>query len=467
MSMRFLIDASAEPFPTTSFPQALSNFFTMFLGPALIVEIMIMAFCAVCLTGFFKWKRKVVLTHFIYFVGLCIITFGTTMLGYATAGSIVMPPGIMAPIIILFILAPGAIFLAIFSRGNPWHRALRITFYLSLCYLVTEVSHNYNLIIDEFVARGSALASFLFCLPFLILIPAFLFAGRLRIHHVAHFRKTLALQYLFVFLVVLATAFLSGFGTGDDIVFRVWTIIVLILLGVVDLFAYASHYYTSKRERTIAALQARNQLNEAASVMLKLSEEDIARNTRARHDLKNTLSYLREAIEQGRYEDALTFIDATAGKAYGDLQLVDCGNAVVSSIMNLELRKAKLSHVEIRYRLIVPPRLGISDNDLCSLLTNILDNAIEGTCACQEQGYIDFSLVASDALLRIQCKNPTQSKVVPSHSTKTEEGHGHGTTIIKAIVKEYGGYYEFDVKDGTFCLDCVMNVNPKQEDEDA
>lgn len=459
---------AANPLFASTFPQALSNFFTMFLGPSLIVEILTMAFSAVCLTGSLKWKRNIILIHLLYFVGLFAVMFGTTMLGYATTGSIDnMPGGIMAPVIILFILAPGAIFLAFFSKGNGWHRALRITFYLSICYLTTEISHNFNLIIDEFVTRGSALSAFLLCLPFLILIPALLYAGKLKIHHVIHFRKTLALQYLFVFLVVLATAFLSGFSLTTDVGYRAWTIVILVLLGVVDLLAYASHYVTSKRERTIVTLQARSQLNEAASVMLKLSEEDIARNTRARHDLKNTLSYLREAIEHGRYEDALAFIDATAGKAYGDLQLVDCGNAVVSSIMNLELRKAKLSHAEIRYRLIVPPRLAIPDNDLCSLLTNILDNAIEGTSASGEQGYIDFSLVANEALLRIQCKNPTKAKVVPSFSTKTEEGHGHGTTIIKTIVKEYGGYYEFDVKDGTFCLDCVMNVSPKQEDEDA
>ena len=439
----------------------------MFLNASIVVEILIMTFVAVCLTGSFKPRLKSVLIHVAYFFGLAAIMFVTTMLGYATGGCLNVQMNFIAPIIISFMLFPGAVFLGIFSKGNAWHRALRITFYLSICYLATEIAHNYNLLIDEFVTMGSPLANFLFCLPFFVLVPVALQAGRLKIHHVTHFRKSLTIQFVLVFLSVLATAFLSGFATTEDNSIRIWLILILILLGFIDIFAYGSNYYTNKRERTIVTLQARNQLNEAASIMLKLSEEDIARNTRARHDLKNTLSYIRDAIEQGRYDDALAFIDETAGKAYGDLQLVDCGNSVISSIMNLEMRKAKLSHVEIRYRLIVPPTLAIPDSDLCSLLTNILDNAIEGTLASGKPGYVDFSVVANDALLRIQCKNPTKSRTMPNASTKREEGHGHGTTIIKNIVKDYGGYYEFNINDGTFHLDCVMNMNLKREEEDA
>ena len=463
----FLVKGAPEgSMQPASFGESLGNYFTMFLSASIVFEILTLAFAAVCMAGSFQKNRKSVLIHIGYFFAISALALVTGMFGYAIA-ALFANSSFMGPTIVLFLCLPGVLFLAFFSKGNPWHRALRATFYLSICYLVTEVAHNYNLLLDEFVEFGSALASFLFCLPYLLLIPVALQSSRLKIHHMVHFRKTVTIQYILVFATVFATALLSGFLPTDENTIRVFMMLILLLLGMVDILAYASHYYTSKRERTILDLEARAQLNEAASTMLKLNEQDIARNTRVRHDLKNTLAYLREAIEQGRYEEALTFIDETAGKSVGDLKIVDCGNRIVSSIMNLELRKAKLNSVEVRYRLIVPPELSIPDSDLCSLLTNILDNAIEGTLASGKPGYVDFSLVANQGLLRIQSKNPTKLFAVPMLSTKKEVGHGHGTSIIKSIVKEYGGYYEFAVKEHMFTLDCVLNMNMHPEDHNA
>ena len=449
-----------------SFGEAFGAFFTRFFGASSCVELMVFAFVAISLAGTFKKRKVIVFQH----IGFYLAVFGLTVLfmdiGFSIAEAGELDP-YRALLIVVFSLIPGAIYLGIFSKGNVWHRILRISYYLSVCYVVSEIGHNYNILIANAVGDNRTLMEFLFCLPYLILVPISIWTGRLKLHHVEHFSSNLSILSALVFTFSLTIAYLSSRFDTDQLSLRGWLILVLVLLMLIDVYGFGMHYVIDKRDRTISELNARAQLNEAASIMLALNEESIAQTTRARHDLKNTLSYLRDAITADKKEDALAFINETIGKAYGDMPIVDCGNRVVSSIMNLELSKAKLKAVELRYRLVVPKTLPISDGDLCSLITNIIDNAIEGALDSKKEGYIDFSIVATNSLLRIQCKNPTKRTSVPTFSSKSERGHGFGVSIIKSIVKEHKGYYEFSIVDGTFIVDCVLDLDMNKEANNA
>ncbi|MBQ7244579.1 MAG: GHKL domain-containing protein [Bacilli bacterium] len=451
-----------------NFGEALEIFFVRFLNVSVIFQLMVFAFAATCLTSTFKKDRKSILIHAAYFLGVFIASFGMFMLGFCLSFVYQTPRGYSSAIIAFFMLLPGAIFLGIFSKGNVWHRILRITFFISLCYLSTEIAHNYNLLLEAPLAEQKVLRDFLFCVPFLPIPPIAIFTGRFKTHHIQRFHVTLTIMSAFLFLATLVIAFTSSRFQAQEVGEGILLILAMALLTAVDVWGYGVHYLINKSERKALELEARTQLGEASYLMVRLNEEQNERLTLARHDLKNTFAFLREAILEGRNDEALSFIDEAAGKAFGDIQIVDCGNSVVSSVMTLELKKAKLSAVEVKYRLIVPKRLGITDYDLCTLMSNIIDNAIEGTSMAKKagkEGYVDFSILARDSILRIQCKNPTCLKAVPTLSTKTERGHGYGISIIKYVVKQHDGYAQFAVEDGMFVLDCLLNLAPLEEND--
>lgn len=135
-------------------------------------------------------------------------------------------------------------------------------------------------------------------------------------------------------------------------------------------------------------------------------------------------------------------------------------NEVVNSIVNLELTKAKLSNININAKAIIPSKLPFKEIDLCSLITNILDNAIEN-CDRDKDSPILFSIFKQQDFIRIYCENTIKND---SHygaeykTSKKEKGHGYGIKIIKNIAKSYGGYAYFKVENNKFITDVLLEL---------
>ena len=446
---------------TVGFGEAFINFFTQFLGFSFVFESVGVIFLALQLSGRFKKERKSILWEILTGLILLILTILFANLGYSLSAA-TMPTN--SPLFIIILMhIPSIVYLAVFSKGMALHRILRILFYLSFTYLVTEISHHWNVLFGSRLAGNPVAREVVFSIPFLVLLGVGIAVAKLKIHHV---RKAFNSLMIMCFLTWSATFTLGVFSSllqfMDENLHGLMLLFVL-LLAAVDFWAYYMYYHVDKTNRVKAILEAQAQLNSAATLMLKMNEESIKRTTMARHDLKNTLAFVSELVKQGEYQKAIDFLEDSEKQLDGPLPIVDCGNPVVSSIMNLERKKAEVEGVDLRYRLVVPPSLPIQDTVLCSLLTNIIDNAIEGTKASKKEGYVDFSMILNRSLLRIRCINPTCLEKVSHRSTKSEPGHGYGTAIIKNIVADLDGYVEFSIANGSFSVDALIGLNMPQE----
>ena len=443
---------------TVPFEQAFANFFTQFLGLSFIFEIVCIVFFALQATGRFDKSIPSIITEVLFGLVLAVVSFFLSVIGYATGASLL--PSFSALLIIIFLIIPGGAFILIYSKGRGWHRVLRALFFLSVVYLTTEIAHHYNMLIGPLVSGIGR--DFLFCVPFLLLIAMGLALPKLKIHHVRNPLNFLTVMCLLVFALTLVFALVSSRFNPTESYIHGLMIFLLVLLAGIDFWSFYLFYKVDKAQRTITVLTAESQLNEAATIMLKMNEESIQRTTFARHDLRNTLSFVSQLIKEGKYDQAIAFIDESEKNVDGELPIVDCGNGVVSSIMNLERKKASFEGVEVKYRLIVPPTLPIEDTILCSLLTNIIDNAIAGTKESGKDGYVDFSMILHYSVLRIRCVNPTNLTSVPTLSSKSEAGHGYGVPIIKNNIAELGGYVKFGIDNGDFAVDAIITLDTEE-----
>ena len=440
---------------TVSFGEAFASFFTDWLGFSFVFECVCVAFLALQCTGRAHLKLKSILAEIGLGLGLVVLSLLFSAIGSSIAMAF-MPTH--APFfIIISLLLPNIVFVAIASKGNVVHHIMRTVFFFSVVYLATEIAHHYNVLVGPHTSGvGRDIA---FCVPYLPLVFVGLAVGTQRVHHVLNFFNPVMVMCFLIWIFTFLFAVVSGYYQTDDVSIHAMMLVLMILLDIVDFWGMYIYYHVDKNQRTIAILTAQTQLNEAASVMLRMNEDSIARTTTARHDLKNTLSFVSQLISEGNYEQALAFLNESVGKVDGELPIVDCGNSTVSSIMNLERKKADFSGVELKYRLIVPPVLPISDTTLCSLMTNIIDNAVAGAKESGKEGYVDFSMITFGSVLRIHCENPTSHESVPSHSTKKGVGHGYGSAIIKNVIKELGGYVTSSIEGGKFNLDAVINLD--------
>lgn len=141
---------------------------------------------------------------------------------------------------------------------------------------------------------------------------------------------------------------------------------------------------------------------------------------------------------------------------------VNTRNIVANAAINGCFSRAARHHIKI-ISMLPEDFYGIDDYDLSSLLTNMLDNAIEGCLQIpQDKGRILFLEITKREqiyIFRVENTMAGQGKKRnPSLSTtkKEKSSHGYGTGIIREIAGKYHGNAEFYVRENVFCCRVVL-----------
>jgi len=131
-----------------------------------------------------------------------------------------------------------------------------------------------------------------------------------------------------------------------------------------------------------------------------------------------------------------------------------CGNETVNLILSAFATKAKQAEIMLTVDAKLPDLLPFSDTELCSLLSNALENAIH---ACEQildskKRIIRLRMYSKNNKLCIDLHNSYQAEPIFQQGlpVSKEQGHGFGTKSIAHIVEKHGGVFQFSVKDGWF-----------------
>ena len=181
-----------------------------------------------------------------------------------------------------------------------------------------------------------------------------------------------------------------------------------------------------------------------------------------RHDYHNhiqTLLALSGDEEKTReyllhLNDDLTCVDT----------VIKTGNVMVDAILNSKLSVIKSKNIYVNARAVVPPRLQISEIDLCVIIGNLLDNAVEA-CLKQKKDDTPFIRVFIGILkgqLYISVMNSSTGEIKKSGktylSTKEGTGHGFGLMRVDRIVEKYSGYMNRQNEEGAFATEVMLPI---------
>lgn len=179
-----------------------------------------------------------------------------------------------------------------------------------------------------------------------------------------------------------------------------------------------------------------------------------------RHDYHNhiqTLLALSGDVEKTR--EYLLNLNA-------DLTTVDTvlktGNVMVDAILNSKLSLLKSKDIQVNAKAVVPPDLQISEIDLCVIIGNLLDNAMEA-CLRQTEGAERFIRLFIGILkdqLYVSVSNSAYGELRKEGktylSTKKSAGHGFGLMRVDRIVKKYDGYINRQNEEGVFATEIML-----------
>ena len=182
-----------------------------------------------------------------------------------------------------------------------------------------------------------------------------------------------------------------------------------------------------------------------------------------RHDYRNHIQSLQAAMALGRYDE----VNAYLAQLSDDLGTVDTvvktGRVMVDAILNGKLNVASRAGISANVKATVPEGTPVSDVDLCVLLGNLLDNAIEE----------NRKLPESDRFLRVYMgrKNTQFYLAVTNAAGKKQEkqgaafrsskggGHGFGLSRVRGTVGKYGGLFAADSEDGGFTAEILIPLD--------
>lgn len=161
-----------------------------------------------------------------------------------------------------------------------------------------------------------------------------------------------------------------------------------------------------------------------------------------RHDMKNRLTGLLDAAEQGNSE----IIRDKLQEMLGDIELAEeiiySANPVLNSILKVKSAKAKEKAIRFEVSALIPKKISVETGDMGVLYGNLLDNAIEANNAVElqkrhitvETRYQEGKLLLKIVNSKLPKKNPT---FVTSKVDKWK--HGRGIHSVRKVAEKYGG----------------------------
>lgn len=258
-----------------------------------------------------------------------------------------------------------------------------------------------------------------------------------------------AIVYIVIFISTLSTYYTmmlpkdSEFTQRNSYILLIGSAFLVIICVIFIILKY------------ISVIQSQNNAQLQIESQLKQYEELLAKNhdiKRFKHDYKNNMFAISSMLDDGKVDDARNFI----AQMNTEIQNTDIsfatGNYLADAIISYKASVAASQNISLHFEGTIPSK-GIANNDLCTVFSNALDNAIEGSLNCAPCTINITSSESGDGAI-IAFSNPVLKKINIKNNRitttkKSKKNHGFGIENIKSVAKKYNGFVT---------LECVENI---------
>ena len=180
-----------------------------------------------------------------------------------------------------------------------------------------------------------------------------------------------------------------------------------------------------------------------------------------RHDYRNHIQVMKAYAAQGDWDAICRYLD----ELDTDLNTVDTviktGNPMTDAILNSKISLARSKGIEVHADAHIPVKLRLSELDLCCIIGNLFDNAIDASMGLPPEGrLIRVYMDMKNTQLYLSITNFTASKKLPKINGRFRSskggGHGFGLLRIDKIVERCGGYLNRNSEDGAFTTEILL-----------
>lgn len=241
---------------------------------------------------------------------------------------------------------------------------------------------------------------------------------------------------------------------------RLLYILFSFVLLVLLLLSYLLFYHMATSLNRISRLRLENQFLSMQQARHDNLLATIQQIRQARHDMRHHFHVLSVLAGQRDLAGILDYLAEAQGNIpTGDLGL--CKNAVVDSVAGYFAQLYQENGIPLSFGLDLPRELPVPDTDLCSVLSNLLENAMEASLrAAPEKRRVQVSArLHSENMLLLSVENNYDGEVQEKDGmflSSKRPGEGIGLQAVRHIAEKNGGYCSFLYGNGTFCANVIL-----------
>lgn len=272
------------------------------------------------------------------------------------------------------------------------------------------------------------------------------------------------LRFLFfpLFTIAAISAMLSVFGYVQTI--EQVNLLFVIAFGMVAMNIVVFYLINDivemevkMHENKVFQIQAKNQLE-----MFRSITETFDNQKRKTHEYKNQIACIETLLNKKQYTKLEEYVKKIYGSLNSEPDAINTNNVMVNAILNTKYQEADKKGIVFVFRVNDLSGLRINDEDVVTILFNLLNNAIEACEVCEDKKVIKFKFTKEDDLIIISVKNTFHYDIVYENgkikSTKTScvEEHGVGIKNIINVIEKYGGSYIIEDKNKEFFFSIII-----------
>ena len=231
-----------------------------------------------------------------------------------------------------------------------------------------------------------------------------------------------------------------------------------LMFGSVGLLLYRVYRLSAVRNEMLQKLN--DQLVYAAE--REASDESLRR---FRHDFKNHTLVIAAMLEQGDADGARQYFSALTDETREALPRFSTGNTVVNTLMNVKYAQAAAAGAELCFEGLLPAG-GVDPKDMCVLVGNLLDNAIEACARLprEEKKTISVSASGRNNVLILTVENPVPPKTglkknaLPATLKTDKRAHGIGLRNVRDTAKRYTGTLTLRAENAVFTAELYLEL---------
>ncbi len=266
-----------------------------------------------------------------------------------------------------------------------------------------------------------------------------------------------------LFTIIVITAMISVFSDVDTP--EQVTLILISSFGMIGMNIVVFYLIndivdreTQLYEDGIFRLQAKNQTE-----MYRSISENFDKQKKKTHEYKNQIACIETLVKKKQFAKVEEYVKTIYSRLDKERDSIDTNNVIVNAILNTKYQEAEENKIVFVLRVNDLSELRIEDEDIVTILSNLLNNAIEACKKCEVgRRVLKLKFVDEDGMIKVGVRNTFETPVLyvngEIQSTKLvrAEEHGVGIKNIIEIIEKYDGSYVIKAVDQEFFFSIVI-----------